>query len=158
MNKHLMMGAVMITLATVGIITAATLIAQQSFGISMPTLQRGTGSGDEGGPKAPIAISGDNIYITWWTNATGNEEIMFRASSDGGTTFVDKMNLSNSTEADSEDVEIAADGDQLIITWWERNQTAEEPVVRISSDAGATFGPLLKLATNGTIGVASEEE
>ena len=42
----------MITLATVGIITAATLIAQQSFGISMPTLQRGTGSGDEGGPKA----------------------------------------------------------------------------------------------------------
>jgi hypothetical protein len=158
MNKHLLMGSVMITLATVGIITVATMAAQQSFGISMPTLQRGTGSGDDGGPKAPTAISGDNIYITWWTNATGNEEIMFRASSDGGTTFMDKINLSNSTDADSEDVEIAADGDHLIITWWERNQTAEEPVVRISSNAGATFGPLLKLASNGTIGEASEEE
>jgi hypothetical protein len=154
MNKHIMMGVVMITLVTVGIIAAATLTTQQSFGISMPTLQRGTGSNDDGGSKVPIAISGDNIYITWWTNATGNNEIMFRSSSDGGTTFVDKINLSNST-GNSEDVEIAADGDHLVITWWERNQTAEEPVVRISSDAGATFGPLLKIATNGTIGEAS---
>ena len=105
MNKHLMMGAVVITLATVGIIAAATLTAQQSFGISMPTLQRGTGSSDDGGPKAPIAISGDNIYITWWTNATGNnEDIMFSSlMSDGGITFVDKINLSNSTDADSEE-------------------------------------------------------
>ena len=153
-----MIGVVMMALATVGTIAAATLMAQQSFGISMPTLQRGTGSSDGGGPKAPIAISGDNMYIAWWTNATGNDEIMFRASSDGGTTFMDKINLSNSTDADSEDVEIAADGDHLIITWWERNQTAEEPVVRISSDAGATFGPLLKLTSNGTIGEASQEE
>ena len=48
---------------------------------------------------------------------------MFRASSDGGTTFMDKINLSNSTDADSEDVEIAADGDHLIITWWERTRS-----------------------------------
>jgi hypothetical protein len=53
-------------------------------------------------------------------------------------------------------VEIAADGDNLIVTWWERNQTAEEPVVKISTDNGETFGPVLKLATNGTIGQADE--
>ena len=28
---------------------------------------------------APIATSGDNIYITWWTNKSGNSEVMFRA-------------------------------------------------------------------------------
>ena len=83
---------------------------------------------------------------------------MFRASSDGGATFADKINLSNSTNADSQDVQIASDGSNVIITWWERNQTAEEPVIRISSDNGATFGQLLRLATNGTIGQASEEE
>jgi hypothetical protein len=40
----------------------------------------------------------------------------------------------------------------VVVSWWERNQTAEEPVAKISTDNGATFGPLLKLATNGTIG------
>jgi hypothetical protein len=106
---------------------------------------------------APIAISGDTVYIAWPSNKTGNDEIMFRVSNDSGTTFADKMNLSNTT-ANSQDAEIAADGDNVIITWWERNQTAEEPVLRMSSDSGATFGPLLKLATNGTLGQAAAEE
>jgi hypothetical protein len=127
----------------------------------MPTLQRslqgGLGAIDSS-PDAPIAISGENIYIAWWTNKTGNDEVNFRASTDGGTTFTDKINLSNSTDADSQDVRIAADGDNLIITWWERNQTAEEPVAKISSDNGATFGPLIRLATNGTVGQVSAEE
>ena len=100
----------------------------------------------ETGPE----ISGDNTYIAWWTNKTGNDEVMFRASNDNGQTFADKINLSNSTDADSQDVRIAAEGDNVIITWWERNQTAEEPVEVISTDNGATFGPLLRLATNGT--------
>jgi hypothetical protein len=34
---------------------------------------------------APIAISGDNIYIAWPTNETGDNEVMFRASTDGGS-------------------------------------------------------------------------
>jgi hypothetical protein len=100
---------------------------------------------------APIAISGDNTYIAWWTNATGNNEVMFRASNDGGASFSDKINLSNTTNAESQDVEIAAEGNSVIVTWWERNQTTEEPVVRISTDNAETFGPVLKLATNGTI-------
>lgn len=102
--------------------------------------------------RVPIAISGDNTYLAWWTNKTGNDEVMFRASADGGATFADKINLSNTTDAESQDVQIAAEGDNVIVTWWERNQTAEEPVVRISTDNGATFGPLLMLSTNGTIG------
>jgi len=33
-----------------------------------------------------------------------------------------------------------------------RNATSNEPVARISTDSGKTFGPLLKLSDNGTIG------
>ena len=58
--------------------------------------------------EAPIATSGDNVYITWWTNKTGNEEAMFRASTDNGATFGDKINLSNTTAADSDDAEIGS--------------------------------------------------
>jgi hypothetical protein len=45
-----------------------------------------------------------------------------------------------------------------LITWWETNQTSDTPVMRVSNDNGATFGPLLMLATNITIGEAAEEE
>jgi hypothetical protein len=102
--------------------------------------------------RAPIATSDNNVYITWWSNRTGNFEVMFRASTDNGVTFGDKMNLSNTTEADSDDVEIAASGNNVYVTWWERNETSDTPVARVSNDNGATFGQILMLATNGTIG------
>ena len=103
----------------------------------------------------PIAISDDNIYLAWPTNKTGNYEVMLRASSmDGRATFTDKTNLSNSTDAESQDVQIAADNDNVIVSWWERNATSNEPVVTISTDNGTTFAPIMKLAANGTIGMA----
>ncbi len=54
--------------------------------------------------------------------------------------------------SDSINAEIASDGNNVIVTWWERNATSVEPVVRASVDNGATFGPLLRLAPNGTLG------
>ena len=101
--------------------------------------------------KVPAIISGDNIYIAWSTNNTGNDEVMFRSSTDGGATFADKINLSNSNDTESQDVEIDADDGNIVVTWWERNATSDEPVVRISSDNGQTFGAVLMLSTNGTI-------
>jgi hypothetical protein len=110
--------------------------------------------------QAPVVVSGDNIYIAWWTNNTenGNQEVMFRASNDDGATFSDKMNLSNTTDAESTRVEIAAEGADVIVTWWETNQTSDNPVARMSEDGGATFGPLLRLAANGTIASTTEAE
>ena len=107
--------------------------------------------------KAPPAITGDNVYVAWWTNQTGNNEVLFRASTDGGTTFGDKINLSNTTDADSTRAEIDSDADSVVVTWWETNQTDDTPVMRVSNDNGATFGPVLTLATNGTIGQAADE-
>jgi hypothetical protein len=115
-------------------------------------------------PKAPAVISGENVYIVWWTDrgtVNANGEVMFRASTDGGATFSDKINLSNTTDADSIDAEIAAEGENVIVTWWETgNQTGttsdNTPVARISTDAGETFGPMLTLATNGTISSTEE--
>jgi hypothetical protein len=103
--------------------------------------------------KAPSSTSGNNIYVAWWTNnsANGNEEVMFRMSTDAGQTFGDKANLSNTTNSDSTRVEIDSDADSVIVTWWETNQTADTPVMRISKDNGNTFGPMLILSTNGTL-------
>ena len=83
---------------------------------------------------------------------SGLPEVMFRASADGGQTFNDKINLSNSSNADSTDAAISAEGGSVTVTWWETNETSQEPLVRTSTDNGVTFGPINNLATNGTIG------
>ncbi len=97
--------------------------------------------------KAPIATPGDNnVYVAWWSNKTGNDEVMFKASTDGGKTWSNKVNLSNTPKSDSQDVQIAADGNNVYVTWWERNQTANEPVLRVSNDNGKTFGEKIMLS------------
>jgi hypothetical protein len=144
-----------------GVIIGITLVI--TFGATTPILHheaeaiRFDANGDV--RAAPPAISGENVYVAWWTNNTGNniDEVMFRSSTDGGTTFGDKINLSNTTDADSTRVEIDSDADSVVVTWWETNQTSSVPVMKVSSDNGATFGPMLMLATNGTIGEAAEE-
>jgi hypothetical protein len=107
--------------------------------------------------RAPIATSGDkDVYITWWTNESGIWDVFFKASTDGGKTFGPKINLSNSKGVISNDAEIAAAGSNVYVSWWERaNATSNDPVVRISTDNGKTFGPILKLSANGTLGSSS---
>jgi hypothetical protein len=72
-----------------------------------------------------IAISGNNVYVAWIddnTSATSttiakNKEILFRKSIDGGNTFDKITNLSNSSNADSYNQEIAAAENNVYIVW-----------------------------------------
>jgi hypothetical protein len=103
---------------------------------------------------AVIATSDENVYVVWGSNemASNNTEIMFRASNDGGQTYKDKINLSNSSNSESTDFDIEATDNNVIVSWWETNSSNTEPVIIFSNDHGTTFGPVLRLATNGTIG------
>ena len=114
--------------------------------------------------KAPMAASedGNNVYVVWWTNRSGNWEVMFRASNDGGQTFGDKINLSNSSDTQSQTAEILAVGNNMVfVSWWELNADVHphtnESVLRVSTDGGETFGPLLMLGANGTLPGTGEE-
>jgi hypothetical protein len=158
-NNVLVTAAMLLSLATIIVVTTAgpaTIIGINNRSADAFVIP---GLGGRTDSKAPVVVSGDNIYIAWWTNSTenGNEEVMFRASNDGGATFGDKINLSNSSDADSWRVEIAGEGADVVVSWWETNQTSDTPVARISTDGGQTFGPMLRLATNGTISSTEEE-
>ena len=106
--------------------------------------------------KAPIDTAGDNVYIVWFTDKgtpNKNDEVMFKASTDGGKTFGNKTNLSNTPTADSINAEINAAGNNVYVTWWERNQTSNEPVLRVSNDNGKTFGEIMRLSSDTTTGL-----
>jgi hypothetical protein len=151
--------------ATTLLILATIVIVS---GVTAPLTALGSTSGEESAlttfdRRVPVILaSEEEIYIAWSTNNTenGNEEVMFRASNDGGATFGDTINLSNTTDAHSWRIQIDGDGADVIVTWWETNQTSNTPVARMSTDGGQTFSPMLRLATNGTIssGIIAEEE
>ena len=104
--------------------------------------------------RATLAVSGDNIYIAWITNGTGDDQVMFRSSNDAGATFNDKITLSNTTNTKLQDIQVAAGADNVVVIWRQQiNATNDEPVARISADNGHTFESVANLASNGTINV-----
>jgi hypothetical protein len=159
-NNVIVRAATFFTLATIILIAGTTAVI-----VSMPLLSasaqrfmdRESNLAVE--PKAPMAVSqdGNNVYIVWWTNKSENWEVMFRASNDGGQTFGDKINLSNSTDTESQNAEILAAGDSVYVSWWETSPEtgSSESVLRVSTDAGQTFGPMIMLGVNGTISTAT---
>ena len=106
-----------------------------------------------------IAASDNNVYVVSWDKKSGNWEVFFAASNDNGATFRDTINLSNTPDAKSDRAWLTKEGNNVYVSWWETtggNTTStggvQEPVLRVSNDNGATFGPTLRLAADGPIG------
>jgi hypothetical protein len=96
--------------------------------------------------KAPVATSGNNLYIAWWTHKTGDWEVMFKASHDKGKTFGKSINLSNSPGASSTNAEVSAVGNNVSVSWREKTENNTEQVMRVSNDSGRTFGEIINLS------------
>lgn len=103
---------------------------------------------------APIATSGNNVYIAWPSNQTGHLEILFRASSDNGQTFIDKVNLSNTPNVDSIDPQLSTSGNHVYVSWWEDyGNGTRVPFFTASNDNGSTFQSAMALSDDGPIPV-----
>lgn len=99
----------------------------------------------------PLSASGDNVYVSWVGNKTGNFEVMFRVSNDNGKTFSDKINLSNTSDSDSLDPHIAANAENVYVSWHD-NQTGNwDTYLRTSKDSGQTFGDTIRINGTGTM-------
>ena len=100
-----------------------------------------------------VAAFGDNVYVTSWDKKTGNWEVFLARSTGNGETLGDSVNLSNTTDTRSDAAHIYALEDNVYMTWWETSKNGTTiPVFRASNNYGETFGPVLKLPANGTIG------
>jgi maltose-binding protein MalE len=134
----------------IGIIALAVIMATTTLTVQS---SYAAGKRDTSGMPAVIATSDENVYVVWGNNNTDNNtEIMFRASNDGGQSYSNKINLSNSSSSNSTDFDIEATDNNVIVSWWETNATSAEPGIIFSNDHGRTFGPIMRLASNGTIG------
>jgi hypothetical protein len=135
-------------------VSATVTPLQSAYAFSWPCIDRTEG-------KAPMAVSGDNLYVAWWGNGTGNSEVMFKASNDNGQTFGDKINLSNSTNGTSVEAGVAASGNNVYVTYWDNKTGVGMAYLRASNDNGQTFGPDVTLTDpleNPLVGAQTKEQ
>src|SRR5712691_7159752 len=99
------------------------------------------------GPRAPIATSGDNVYTVWPNNDTGHLGVFFTKSIDGGKTLGQTIMLSapNKGNVVNLNVDIAASGSNVLVTWWTNKTGVLMPVFKASNDSGDTFGKTMIL-------------
>lgn len=88
-----------------------------------------------------IAASGSHVYVVWDDNTTGNHEIFYAHSSDGGKGFSAPQNISNSPSFSAAPT-IAVSGSQVYVTWTEEFIPENyEIFYSWSSDGGGSFAP-----------------
>ena len=96
-----------------------------------------------------LAVSGNNVYVVWQEDdaITGNQDIFFKKSTDGGNSFTDDINLSNDPGG-SGDPQIHVSGRNLYIVWDGTTPGANGIFLSKSTDGGDTFSSTAKLSND----------
>ena len=101
------------------------MFSRQSASIESPSLLQSTKTNlsntiTELGQKKNVVVSGSNVYVVWMDRTTvtgiGNEDILFRKSTDGGNTFGDTIYISNNV-GHSIFPQIAVSGNNVYVVW-----------------------------------------
>ena len=97
-----------------------------------------------------VSASGGNEFTVWWDNTTGNWEVSFAKSGDGGKTFGDSINISNSSDARSVGARIVTQGNNVYLSWIDidKNTGQKQVLFRASSDNGQTFEKPIMINSN----------
>lgn len=94
---------------------------------------------DYGGKYPVVAASGNNIYITYYRNTSGNSEIFMVKSTNGGVTFGNEVQITNSIRL-AQVPQIVASGDTVLVAYEDRDLDYKYQIFLITStDGGATW-------------------
>jgi len=92
-----------------------------------------------------ISASDDSIYVVWQDTTTGNSEILFRRSSDGGSTFENTINLSSNSAPSLHPI-LLVEGNHVFVVWEDKSTGGGDVFYRRSEDGGASFGGTINLS------------
>src|SRR5215475_8938511 len=95
--------------------------------------------GDSGVPV--VETSGNNVYVVWQDKSTGNGDVYFKRSIDGGNNFGSTKNLSNNP-GESFNPTLAKSGSNVYVAWSDKTTGTSDIYLKRSIDGGANFGNL----------------
>jgi hypothetical protein len=111
------------------------------------TINLSNNTGDSTDPY--VASSNDmNIYVVWRDNSAGTEQIYFKRSTDGGASFGDTINLSDSFNTQSTLPSLTLLNENVYTAWTEGPFNGGEVYYRRSTDGGASFDETVNLSND----------
>lgn len=98
-----------------------------------------------------IAAYDEKVHVAWIDDSLGNNEILLARSIDNGTTFSEAINLSNTTNTNSRNLELSAFDNNVYAVWLDEDEQGNGIILfKASKDGGETFGNPITIATNVT--------
>ena len=139
-----------------GTIAIGTLLIIFVFNASMPyylqpaeaeflTKNLSINKGFSSDPK--MAVSDNNVYVTWEDFTPNNWDVFFSASRDNGASFGNAINLSNNA-AESGRPQIAVSGNNVYVVWQDFTSKNYDIFFRASNDNGVSFSDVINLSNN----------
>ncbi|HJU35559.1 MAG TPA: sialidase family protein [Nitrososphaera sp.] len=94
-----------------------------------------------------IAAYKEKVHVAWTDNTLGNKEIFFARSIDNGTAFSETINLSNTTNTSSRNLEITAFENNVYVVWLDEDEQGNGAILfKASNDGGNTFSNVITIA------------
>lgn len=110
-------------------------------------------SGQNQNPQ--IAVSGSSVYVIWNNATSGNSDIFFAKSTDGGSTFGSTVNLSNNS-ALSTNQKIAVSGSNVYVVWQDTSPGSSQIFLSTSTDGGDTFNGGTSLSPGAPVNISND--
>jgi hypothetical protein len=124
-----------------------TIASQPSYAITFSAPQQIIGTAMQDAEPPQIAASGQRAYIIWHEYPTASDvqpDVFFSRSTNSGTSFRPRSNISNTAGVSSDNERIATSGNNVFVVW---SENADEILLRRSANAGSSFAPAQKLST-----------
>jgi hypothetical protein len=86
-----------------------------------------------------ITATGNNVYIVWSDNTSGNGDIYFKSSTDNGTTFSFLKNLSTNMDGAEHFPQVESTGNNVYVVWQDETPDKGRIRFRASTDNGNNF-------------------
>jgi hypothetical protein len=98
-----------------------------------------------------IAAYDEKVHVAWIDDSLGNKEILLARSIDNGTTFTEAINLSNTANTNSRNLELSAFENNVYAVWLDEDEQGNGIILfKASNDGGETFGNPITIAHNVT--------
>jgi len=94
-----------------------------------------------------IAASGNTLHVVWYDDRDGNDEIYYKRSTDGGTSWSADIRLTNNSQS-SENPSVAVSGANIHVAWHDNRDGNLEIYYKRSTDGGLTWGADTRLSSS----------
>jgi hypothetical protein len=93
-----------------------------------------------------VSVSGSNVHCVWHDNRDGNDEIYYKSSTDGGTTWGSDIRLTNNSSPQN-DACVSSSGSLVHVVWKDSRDGNLEIYYKRSTDMGLTWSADTRMTT-----------